>query len=127
MVKHRNARSRARSRCEGWCTRGRIEATALDASGVEGAATARSRTRRTEARLVHAASLGVGGPHSRASDDSARRLLPTAIAVTARQAGQGPRSTLRHRQPKELSMPIILWLLGVPLTVIVLLMLFHVL
>ncbi|MFL6695019.1 MAG: hypothetical protein ACJ8GO_18895 [Ramlibacter sp.] len=33
----------------------------------------------------------------------------------------------RHRQPKELSMPIILWLLGVPLTVIVLLMLFHVL
>jgi len=32
-----------------------------------------------------------------------------------------------HRQPKEFSMPIILWLLGVPLTVIVLLMLFHVL
>lgn len=32
-----------------------------------------------------------------------------------------------HRQPKELHMPIILWLLGVPLTVIVLLMLFHVL
>jgi len=33
----------------------------------------------------------------------------------------------RHRQPKEFYMPIILWLLGVPLTVIVLLMLFHVL
>jgi hypothetical protein len=32
-----------------------------------------------------------------------------------------------HRQPKEIYMPIILWLLGVPLTVIVLLMLFHVL
>jgi hypothetical protein len=61
------------------------------------------------------------------SDDRARRLLPTGFAVTARHGGQGPRDTLRHRQPKEFHMPIILWLLGVPLTVIVLLMLFHVL
>jgi hypothetical protein len=71
--------------------------------------------------------LAVGGPHSRVCDDSARRLLPTGFAVPARQGRKGRRRTLRHRQPKELSMPIILWLLGVPLTVIVLLMLFHVL
>jgi hypothetical protein len=33
---------------------------------------------------------------------------------------------LGHRQPKEIQMPVILWLLGVPLIVVVLLMLFHV-
>jgi hypothetical protein len=32
-----------------------------------------------------------------------------------------------HRQPKEIQMPVILWLLGVPLLVIVALMMFGVL
>jgi hypothetical protein len=41
--------------------------------------------------------------------------------------GGGPRGTLDHRQPKEIQMPVILWLLGVPLTIILLLMLFGVL
>jgi hypothetical protein len=71
--------------------------------------------------------LGEDGPPSRVSDDSARRLLPTADAVPPRHGRGKARDTLCHQQPKELSMPIILWLLGVPLTVIVLLMLFHVL
>jgi hypothetical protein len=33
---------------------------------------------------------------------------------------------LRERQIRSLSMPLILWLLGVPLSVIILLLIFHV-
>jgi hypothetical protein len=45
----------------------------------------------------------------------------------ARQPRAGPGGTLRTSIHKETDMPIILWLLGVPIVVIVLLMLFGVL
>ena len=77
---------------------------------------------------VRAAPSGDPDGMARLSDDRARRLLPTVFAEPARQGGPMGRSTLGHRQPKgEFHMPIILWLLGVPLTIIVLLMLFNVL
>jgi hypothetical protein len=52
--------------------------------------------------------------------------LPSLRSLPGKAGESGGLPSL-HRQPKELHMPIILWLLGVPLTVIVLLMLFHVL
>jgi hypothetical protein len=104
------------------CAQGRL------ATGVRrGAAAAMAVVRIATAACPRDAASMQGGLRCRVSDDRARRLLPTGFAVTARHGGRGPRDTLRHRQPKEIHMPIILWLLGVPLTVIVLLMLFHVL
>jgi hypothetical protein len=57
-----------------------------------------------------------------------------ASAAAYRLCGRCPASGRRRARyldaidnPRSTSMPIILWLLGVPLTVIVLLMLFHVL
>lgn len=43
------------------------------------------------------------------------------------RCGEVPAVPWEHRQPKEIHMPVILWLLGVPLTIILLLMLFGVL
>lgn len=75
-----------------------------------------------------------------------RRRGPLSVAATVRRARRGPQDgflpavwqlpgraaralflTCRHRlQKKELPMPVILWLLGVPLVVVILLMLLHV-
>ena len=44
----------------------------------------------------------------------------------SRTGADGLRVMLRHRHSQENHMPIILWLLGVPLTVVLLLMLFGV-
>ncbi|HTH81048.1 MAG TPA: hypothetical protein VL593_18890 [Ramlibacter sp.] len=52
--------------------------------------------------------------------------LPLYVEASL-NAGQGHPLALRHRQLiREIQVPIILWLLGVPLTVVILLMLFHV-
>ena len=50
----------------------------------------------------------------------------TGIGVAARQPGEG-RGRIFWERPKEILMPVILWLLGVPLTIVLLLMLFGVL
>lgn len=52
--------------------------------------------------------------------------LPQLVPVPVRR-GPGQGLPWVHSQPKENQMPVILWLLGVPLTIIVLLMLFGVL
>jgi hypothetical protein len=54
------------------------------------------------------------------------RCLPPVVNASFK-AGQAHRLAFHHRQLiREIQMPIILWLLGVPLTVVILLMLFHV-
>ena len=53
--------------------------------------------------------------------------LPTATLAAARQSrAREPLNLQAILQEKELSMPVILWLLGVPLVVVILLMLLHV-
>ena len=57
------------------------------------------------------------------------RQVPTAIGAGGAQiAAAGARLILQvtFNQPRRIQMPVILWLLGVPLTVILLLMLFGV-
>jgi hypothetical protein len=53
--------------------------------------------------------------------------VPTAPQAGARHAAAGGRPIVPGKASKEISMPVILWLLGVPLTIILLLMLFGVL
>jgi hypothetical protein len=59
---------------------------------------------------------------------SSCRQLPTAIGAGVAQASRDARAILNasHTQ-RRFEMPIILWLLGVPLTIVLLLMLFGVL
>ena len=54
--------------------------------------------------------------------------MPTSTDTAARHRERCAMATLGASEPtKEIQMPVILWLLGVPLVVIVLLMLFGVL
>jgi hypothetical protein len=56
-----------------------------------------------------------------------RRRLPTPSQAASRQSRPGAPIRLKAIQTdKEKSMPVILWLLGVPLGVVILLMLLHV-
>lgn len=52
--------------------------------------------------------------------------LPTAAHAPARHLRKSARPTLDAKPSKEITMPIILWLLGVPLGLVLLLMLFGV-
>jgi hypothetical protein len=57
-----------------------------------------------------------------------RRKAPTGASAGARQQSRALLLTLEAFNPsKEIPMPVILWLLGVPLGIVVLLMLFGVL
>jgi hypothetical protein len=57
-----------------------------------------------------------------------QRLVARAVPAFAFRSGTGwnLRRCLTTRNEKEDNMPILLWLLGVPLTLVVVLMLFHV-
>ena len=63
-----------------------------------------------------------------AGDEYRSSRISVTVAADRHSAGPPPHLRFHHRQLHwERKMPVILWLLGVPLTVVILLMLLHVL
>jgi hypothetical protein len=58
--------------------------------------------------------------------DPAKGKRLTGRGVAAPQAARGPRLKLPESYSRSIQMPVILWLLGVPLTIVLLLVLFGV-